>query len=1040
MKKANTIYEEVGELDFPTLEKEILAFWQEQQIFDKLRQKNAGGPAFSFVDGPITANNPRGLGVHHAWGRTYKDAFQRYKAMCGFDQRFQNGFDCQGLWVEVEVEKELGLNGKGDILAYGLERFATACKERVSRSAAAVTENSRRLGQWMDWDHSYYTHADYNVEHIWHFLRRCHEREWLYKGHRVMPWCFRCGTSLSQHEMVDSYRDVVHRAAYLALPLLDRPGEKILVWTTTPWTLCANVALAVHPDLDYVRIDGIWMGARAATRLVANKPVQQYCKGAELLRWRYAGAFDELPAQRDIQRHIVAWSEVSADEGSGVVHIAPACGAEDYELGKTHKLDIVEPLGEDGSYREGFGVWAGRHCNEVGTDIIEYLRGHDLLYAEHDHPHRYPHCWRCSGELVYRLVDEWFIACDELRPRLIEATQTVRWVPDHAGKRMLDWLRNMDDWCISRKRYWGLPLPIYEAANGEWIVVGSRAELRRLAIDPQRVDALPELHRPWIDAVELRLPSGQRAQRISEVGDCWLDAGIVPFSTLGYSDGPNGAWSKWYPADFAVEMREQIRLWFYSMLFMGVTLSGRAPYRTVMCYEKMRDAQGEPMHKSAGNALWFDEAVATSGADPMRWLFAGQNLSTDMRYGAENLRRVMRPFLTLWNVYRFYVQYARLDAMNLRATEPQLLPIDRWLLARLQVAIKMVRHGLEEWDLPTVVREVETFIDLLSNWYVRLTRRRFWKSESDADKRSAYWTLEHVLQTLCRLLAPILPFLSESMYRNLSHNGEAGQPESVHLCAFPDVQAEWKNEELLQAMAWVQEAVVAGRGMRTEAQLKVRQPLSRLLVDTTEETWRALNSFADLICRELNVKKLERGRRRDWVEREVLANLRALGARLGARLPQVQRALAQVCAEEWLTELEVRGVASLELEEGCIELQRVEVIVRERPRDGLALAASGGMDFALDKGIDIDLRAEGLAREFVHQVQKLRKAADLALDERVAIRVQAPQDLVHMLVQYADYICAEVLCFSLEFVEETEGEILTLDGRQVRVYLLPQTR
>ena len=1040
MKKTETLYEEVGELDFPTLEKEILAFWQERQIFDKLRQKNAGGPAFSFVDGPITANNPRGLGVHHAWGRTYKDVFQRYKAMCGFDQRFQNGFDCQGLWVEVEVEKELGLNGKGDIIAYGLERFATACKERVSRSAAAVTENSRRLGQWMDWDHSYYTHADYNVEHIWHFLRRCHEREWLYKGHRVMPWCFRCGTSLSQHEMADSYRDVVHRAVYLALPLLDRPGEKILVWTTTPWTLCANVALAVHPDLDYVCVDGLWMGARSATRLVADRPVQRDCKGAELLGWRYAGAFDELPAQRDVQRRIVAWSEISADEGSGVVHIAPACGAEDYELGKTHKLDIVEPLGEDGSYREEFGVWAGRHCNEVGTDIIEYVRGHGLLYAEQDHAHRYPHCWRCGGELVHRLVDEWFIACDELRPRLIEAAQTVHWVPDHTGKRMLDWLHNMGDWCISRKRYWGLPLPIYEAENGEWIAVGSRAELRRLAVEPQRVDALPELHRPWIDAIELRLPSGQRARRISEVGDCWLDAGIVPFSTLGYSDGQNGAWSKWYPADFAVEMREQIRLWFYSMLFMGVTLSGRAPYRTVMCYEKMRDAEGRPMHKSAGNALWFDETVKEQGADPMRWLFAGQNLSLDMRYGGEHVRQAVRPFLTLWNVYRFYVQYARLDAMDLRRVKPKLSRIDRWLMARLQVLIKEVRRGLESWDLPSVTREVEAFIDLLSNWYVRLNRRRFWKGESDADKRAAYWTLEQALQTLFRLLAPILPFLSESAYQNLARGAETVQPESVHLCSFPEAETAWEDEELLREMAWVQQVVVAGRGLRTAAQLKVRQPLSRLIVDATEETWRALVGFADLICRELNVKALERGRQREWLEREVVADLRALGPRLGPRLPQVQRALAAICVEEWLAELTVRGVAKLKLTAEQIDLKRSEVIVRERPRASLLTTTNGGIAIALDGLINAQLRAEGVARDFVHQVQGLRKIAAMALDERIAMQVFAPQDLTQMLARHADYICTEVLCVDLKFTEETEGESLQLDGRPVRVLLLAQAR
>ncbi len=1033
------MYEEVGELDFPEMEQQMLRFWEEHKVFEQLRHQNAGGPVFSFFDGPITANNPRGLGVHHAWGRTYKDIFQRYKAMCGFDQRYQNGFDCQGLWVEVEVEKELGLNGKREILDYGLDRFAEACKERVARSAKAVVSNSRRLGQWMDWEHSYYTHADSNVEHIWHFLQRCHERNWIYKGHRVMPWCFRCGTSLSQHEMADAYRHVEHRAVYVQLPLLERPGEKVLVWTTTPWTLLANTALAVHPNLDYVCVDGLWMVARAAKRLRSGAECAQRRKGAELSGWSYGGPFDDLPVQRHVQRRIVGWDEVSEEEGSGVVHIAPGCGAEDYELGVKYGLQVLAPLDEEGLYVEGYGEWMGRRCDQVAMQVIDSLQQRQMLYKEELYEHRYPHCWRCGGELVFRLADEWFIACDEVRPQLMAAAEQVRWVPEHAGKRMQDWLRNMGDWCISRKRYWGLPLPFYEAQDGEWTVVGSRAELRRLAVDKQKVDALPELHRPWIDSVELRLPSGQRARRVSEVGDCWLDAGIVPFSTLGYNDG-DGAWSKWYPADFAVEMREQIRLWFYSMLFMGVTLTGRAPYRTLMCYEKMHDSAGRPMHKSAGNALWFDEAVKAQGAEPMRWLFAGQNLSLDMRYGEEGLREVKRRFLTLWNVYRFYVQYARLDVLELGMERPPLAPIDRWLMARLQVLVRQVRQGLETWDLPPVVREVEVFIDVLSNWYVRLNRRRFWKSESDADKRAAHWTLCNVLQVLCRLLAPLLPFLSEAMYQNLLRRADAQATESVHLCSFPEVEAEWQDDGLLRSMEAVQEIVGLGRVLRKEAALKVRQPLRSLRVDVPDVVWEALHPFVEMVCAELNVKVLKREEQHRWMVRSLAADLRVLGPRLGPRLPRVQLTLEQACAEDLLADLERSGCCTLALEDGDVELSRDEVLVRESPRSGLLVTTSGEVAVALDVEVDDDLRAEGLAREFAHQVQGLRKEANLALDARIGLQLAAPRDLIRALSLHVDYICAEVLCLDLEFVDELAGVPLRLQGQQVMVNLLVRTR
>ena len=1032
------MFAEVEDLDFPGMERRVLQFWEECGVFEKLRRQNAGNEKFSFFDGPITANNPRGIGVHHAWGRTYKDVFQRYKAMLGCDQRFQNGFDCQGLWVEVEVEKELGLNSRRDILEYGLDHFARQCRERVDRSARAVVQTSRRLGQWMDWEQSYYTYADGNVEHIWHFLKKCHEKGWLYKGHRVMPWCVRCGTSLSQHELADAYREVRQRAVFVQLPLVGRRGEYVVVWTTTPWTLAANAALAVHPELDYARVERngqTFYMARGAVERLAGGKVVEVLKGRDLVGWRYGGPFDELPAQADVQHRIVPWDQVEEDEGSGVVHIAPGCGAEDYELGRQHDLAVLAPLDDDGVYVDAYGEFAGSNVADVGERVVEVLQEKGLLYAVEEYSHRYPHCWRCGTELVFRLVDEWFIACDEVRPRMLEAVQQVRWVPEYAGKRMADWLRNMGDWCISRKRYWGLPLPFYESEEGELVVVGSRAELRQLAVDGAAVDGLPELHRPWIDAVAVRTPKGAVARRVAEVGDCWLDAGIVPFSTLGYLDGDQ--WQKWFPADFVVEMREQIRLWFYSMLFMGVTLEERAPYRTVMVFENMHDEEGQPMHKSKGNALWFDEVVEEIGAESMRWLFAGQNLGLNMQFGPASATEVKRRFLTLWNTYRFYVQYANLDGMDpQRAREAaELSDVDRWLLARLQKLVGEVRDALEDWDLPPMVRAVESFLDELSNWYVRLNRRRFWKSAGDRDKAAAHWTLYETLTTLCCLLAPVLPFLCEELYQNLVCRVDSEALESVHLCAFPEVREEWCDEQLSTDMAAVQQVVVVGRALRKRSNIKVRQPLQRLLVAAPEEVGHALERFAGLVRRELNVKDLELVEDSSaLVELEVKPNFRVLGRKYGRRVPQIQEALAGLDAVA-ATRLERGEAVHLELDGDAVELLEEDVELVTRPKGGLAMQTEGALCAALEIELTEELVDEGLAREFVHCVQRQRKEMGLDVADRIRLRYRAEEGARRALERHADYIQTETLCVDMGYVEELQAKAQLLNGWEVAMVL-----
>ena len=611
--------------DHPALELEILELWERERTFERLREANRGGPTFSFVDGPVTANKK--LAVHTAWGRTLKDVFQRYKALRGFDQRYQNGFDCQGLWIEVGVERELGLNSKREIEEYGLAEFARRCREVVVWSSEEITRGSKRLGQWMDWGNDYFTFSDTNIEYIWRFLALVHERGWLYLGHRSTEWCPRCGTSISAHELVGSYVERADPSLYVRFPLLDRPGEAVVVWTTTPWTLPANVAAAVHPEAEYGRREnGDWVA-------VARFPDATFvdrAAGAELVGLRYEGPFDDLGPGGGVEHRVIPWEEVSLDDGTGIVHIAPGCGSEDFELSKVHDLPVLTPVDEAGRFYDEYGWLHGLSTVEAAEQIIGWLEERGRLVEAGLHEHRYPECWRCHTPLIFRISDDWFISVDEIREPMRRANAAVAWTPEYFGKRMDDWLVNMGDWNISRRRYYGLPLPFYPCGCGHLNVIGSRAELERRAVSG--LEGLEELRRPWIDEVPIRCEScGEDARRIPEVGDVWLDAGIVPFSTLGWrndtwidggyatgasrglseADLPDHSyWEQWFPADWVSEMREQIRLWFYSQLFMSVAITGRAPFTQVLGYEKMLDEQGREMHGSWGNMIDAEDAFA----------------------------------------------------------------------------------------------------------------------------------------------------------------------------------------------------------------------------------------------------------------------------------------------------------------------------------------------------------------------------------------------------------------------------------------------
>ena len=1019
-------------VDFPALERDILAFWEQSRAFEKLVEKNAGGPRWSFIDGPITANNP--MGVHHAWGRTYKDLYQRYYAMQGYNQRYQNGFDCQGLWVEVEVEKQLGFNSKREIEEYGLDKFSEECKARVLRYADVIAKQSIRLGQWMHWDNSYYTHTDNNIEHIWHFLKTCHEKGWLYKGARSMPWCIRCGTGLSQHELVgtDSYRDLTHTSVYLALPIVGRPNEHFLVWTTTPWTLPANVALAVNPELEYVKVkqgENVYILSPRTTGFLkgAHEEIGRV-SGAELVGLTFRSPFEELAAQAGVEHPVISWDAVGEEEGTGVVHIAPGCGAEDYELSKTTGIKVITPINEAGIYHDGFGELSGRSIRETNPAIFDSLKAKGLLYTTQEYQHRYPCCWRCGEELAFRLADEWFIAADEIRPMMKAASETVNWVPASGGKRMDDWLNNMGDWNISRKRYWGLPLPFYPCACGELNVIGSRAELDQRAV--AGLDGLKELHRPWIDDVTIACGTcSAPVSRVLEVGDAWLDAGIVPFSTLNYLHDQQ-YWADWYPAAFITEMREQIRLWFYSMLFMSVTLKNQSPYQSVLAFEKLMDESGKPMHKSLGNAIWFDDAADRMGADPMRWLYCAQNVQSNLNFGFGPAEVVKRRLLVLWNVYSFFVTYARIDGFNPTDGVPPLAErslLDRWIISRLNTVIGSVREGLDRIDAASPTRVVERFMDDLSTWYLRLSRRRFWKAEDDNDKRAAQATLHEVLTTLARVLAPFLPFYSEALYQNLVRSIDPAAPESVHHTSYPEVDASAIDTNLEQQVEIARRLVGLGRAAREQATMKGRQPLALARVGTPADAPGLGDELRQLIARELNVERLDIGGDvSDAVSHAVQAKPALIGPRLGKQVQLVLKAL--------------RAGEQTVLPDGSVEvagatLMPDEVTISTRAKAGFAAAEADGYTLVLDTRLTPELLQAGLARELVHRIQTMRKDAGFEVEDRIVTHFDADGDLVAVFDRFGDYIKQETLSVALTangdgaghgWTGQIEGEQLTL--------------
>ncbi len=731
-------------------------------------------------------------------------------------------------------------------------------------------------------------------------------------------------------------------------------------------------------------------------------------------------------------------------EGTGIVHIAPGCGAEDFELGKKENLGFIVPTDGEARFKENTGIFAGKHGLEEVDFIFEQLEERGRLYRSQRYKHSYPHCWRCSHELIFYATKEWFIRADAgerpARQRLRAAAKQVEWNPEYAGKRMDDWLCNMGDWCISRKRYWGLPLPIYMDESGEHFeVIGSREELKARAVDPAKMDALPELHRPWIDDVEIWSSDKSKVlRRVPEVGDAWLDAGIVPFSTVGYNGADDirmpelkiDGKENWQPADFISEMREQIRLWFFSMLWMSVALEDRAPYKRAMVYETMLDENGERISKTKGNGVPYDEAVAEVGADPMRWTFCGNPVTKDIRFGYKPIHESVRKLITLWNVYSFFVTYANLDKPNLQAELQPTNVLDQWILARLQQTIVQATNGLETVAPSDVTRSVEKFVDDLSTWYVRRSRRRFWKSESDLDKNAAYQTLHMVLLTVAKLIAPVIPFTAETLYQNLKAP-LADAPESVHLCPWPQVNAAWQNEDLVREVEGVLQVVSLGHSARKDSKLKVRQPLARVLVQApTPQLRTGIENWRDTILDELNVKELELlDDAGDLVSYSLKANLPKLGPRFGKQIGAIRNALENASPEDAkrIGESARSGAVTPVVVNGeTLELEAEDILVSTIQQSGYQFASENGWSVALDTTLNDALVVEGIARDFVRAVQSLRKDSGFEVSDQIAILVVEPGNesrLADVLENWGDFIQSETLAEELRFVDSAYPEL-----------------
>lgn len=1029
-------------VDIQKLEQDVLSFWRLNHIFERTTKAREGAPTYVFYEGPPTANGRPGS--HHVLARAFKDLFPRYKVMQGFQSLRKGGWDTHGLPVEIEVEKELGLNFKHEIEAYGIAEFNEKCKSSVFRYITEWEKFTERIAFWVSLDDAYVTFTNDYVESVWWILKQFWDKSLLYKGLKVVPYCARCGTPLSTHELSLGYKDVEDPSVFVRFPLRDKPGVYFLAWTTTPWTLTANVALAVGATVDYVQVEGpspdgegtenLILAASLVEKVLTHsqdyKVVKHY-KGKDLLGQHYSPLYTFLPVEQDYA-YVVAGDFVSTDDGTGIVHIAPAFGTDDMEIGQKHSLPVLQTVNASGKFIDAVTEFRGMWVKDADVEIIRDLRQRGLLYKAGKYEHPYPFCWRCNTPLLYYGRETWFVRTTEYRDRLIALNQTIKWVPNHVKDgRFGNWLEDLKDWALGRERFWGTPLPVWvDEETGDMLCVGSVEELSALA--GRDLSGL-DLHRPYVDEITFRNPKGTGGlmRRVPEVIDVWFDSGAMPLAQWGYPKNNQDIFKNQFPADYICEAVDQTRGWFYSLHAIAGLLFDSVAYKNVICLGHILDADGQKMSKSKGNVVdpWL--VLNTHGADAFRWyVYTAGPPGDSRRFSVDLVGEVVKKFWsTLWNTFSFFVTYANLDGWTPNSPRPPVAerdPLDRWVLAELHQLVKDITQAYEEYDVPAATRPVQAFVEVLSNWYVRLSRRRFWKGENDSEKLGAYATLYECLVTVSQLIAPAMPFLSEHLYRVLVAEVESSAPESVHLTWWPKADEALIDTQLLKDMRVVERLVSLGRAARESANIRVRQPLSDAqFVTRTPEEAQAVTQMAELIKGELNVKQVRVLVGVEQVVRYVLNPLpQKLGKKFGKDFPQVQTALREGAPDEvqrWAKMLLAGQEVILTLNEQDFAVAPDEVEVKQQAAEGYTVAQESGYLAALDTRLSESLVMEGLAREVVRRVQTIRKEANFNIDDKIELSYVASERLARAISQFADYICTETLCTALLTGEPANG-------------------
>ena len=1040
---------------FPQLEQQVLAWWRAHAVYARSVAQRADGPRWTIYEGPPTGNGMPG--VHHVPSRTFKDVFPRHRTMKGYHVPRQAGWDCHGIPVEVEVERELGFSAKADIEAYGVAAFNQRCRESVQRYVDAWIDLTERVGYWVEFDTAYWTMATSYVESVWWSLKELFERGLMVEGHRVVPYCSRCGTPLSDHEVAQGYAETQDPSVYGRLPVTDGPladeGASLLVWTTTPWTLIANTAVAVGPHLRYALADPggddppVVVAADLVEPVLGQQArVRREVAAEEMLGAAYQAPFDVVAPDGPPGpwRRVVAEEFVTTDEGTGLVHLAPAFGADDMAAADQHGLPVLNPVDDRGCFDERVTAYAGQFVKDADAAIIADLDAAGVLLASGTHTHTYPFCWRCDTPLLYQARSSWYVRTTAVKDRLLAINDGVDWHPDHIKHgRYGNWLANNVDWALSRERYWGTPLPLWRCEDCEEITaIGSLAELgERAGRDLSGLDP----HRPHVDEVVIACRTCQgAAHRVPEVIDAWYDSGAMPFARWGYPHQPGSqeAFAATFPADYICEGIDQTRGWFYSLMAEAALLFDDTAYAAVVVLGTVLDDEGKKMSKSRGNVVDPWRLCDTYGADALRWqLISGGAPWASSRVGDEVIADVLRRFFnTLWNTYYFFVTYARLDGWTPTTAAPDAgeRPVmDRWALAELDAVIAEVDAALTAFDATRAARRLETFVDDLSNWYVRRTRDRFWApGGADApDKAAAFATLHTCLVELAGLLAPLAPFVAEVMHGNLAHGQLDDAPDSVHLRDFPS-PAGRRDEGLRTAMAAARHVVELGRRARNDAQIGLRQPLAEALVGLPAD-WRARwEEVSDVVAAELNVKRLWLAHdTADLVAHTLKPNFAALGPVFGSATKEVAAAIEAADAEAVAAELAGRGEATLQVQGEAVTVTAAQVRVIESARSGWQTVSDGEISVALDVTLTDELRAEGAARDVVRAVNELRKHHDLALDDRIRLTAAADGGLAEKaLGAHADWIATESLAPEVVRGEPPDGRVIELaDGSLVRV-------